>query len=349
MNKMTISSSVTANHGLKSLETGHDLSRRLSGKLSAAIVAAIFVVAGPVAHADPFPDRPVKIVVGFAPGSGIDSASRLFARELSDKLGVQVYVENKPGASGAIAARQVRQSSHDGYTILATGMSHSVINPIVMKDPGYDVANDFRVIAGMIKAPFGVVVPDGSPFLSIADLAKRARGAEPGLVAGSYSAGYELYTRWFGQEIGASFNIIPYKGASAQLTDLIAGRLDFGIMDISSVESLVKSRDLKLLAVTSTERLDNFPDVPTLREAGYPQYVGYATVTLSVDSRTQSDIIQKLSNAAQQVSRSEAVKTFASSTGVLPLTDTPDLLEARQKAELEALGKIARNTGFHPE
>lgn len=301
------------------------------------------------AFAESFPDRPVKIVVGFAPGSGIDSASRLFAQELGEKFGIRAYVENKPGASGSTAARQVKSSLADGYTILATGMSHSVINPITMKDPGYDAVNDFRIIGGMIKAPFGAVVPANSPFNTIADFVRAARAAGGRTNVGSYSAGYELYTRWFAQEAGAEFNIIPYKGASAQLVDLVGGRLDFAIMDISSVESLVRSKELKLLSVTSDTRLDKFPETPTMKELGYPNYVGYATVTLSVDSRTPSNIAAKLSDALREIVRGEKVKAYAASAGVLPLTDSPQVLETQQKTELKVLGRVARDAGIRPE
>lgn len=313
-----------------------------------AVLAMTLAPMSMVAAGDDFPTRPIKIIVGFTPGSSIDSASRMFGKKLSDALGQPVIVENVPGASGVIAVKSVQRAPADGHTILTTGMSQAVINPIMMKDLPYDPIRDFVPVSGLTRAMFAITVPGNSPIRSLRDLVATAKMSPTTLNAGSYSPGYQLYTEWLGDLAKVKFNIVPYKGASAVVTDLLGGRLDFAIADISSVSMLAKEGRLRLLAVTGERRAKSFPDVPTMHESGFAEYVGYATLAFQVRADTPQDVRDVLSRAMSRILAEPEAKAFADNENLELVVEPPDVLRERQRRELENLQSVAKKAGIRP-
>lgn len=319
----------------------------MMSKLFAVLALAVAPLIMPAA-ADSFPVRPIKIIVGFTPGSSIDSASRVFGKRLSEVLGQPVVVENVPGASGVIAVKSVQRAPADGHTILTTGMSQAVINPIMMKDLPYDPIRDFVPVSGLTRAMFAITVPGNSPVRSLAELVTAAKASPTPLNAGSYSPGYQLYTEWLGDLAKVKFNIVPYKGASAVVTDLLGGRLDFAIADISSVSTLAKEGRLRLLAVTGENRAKSFPDVPTMNESGFAEYVGYATLAFQVRADTPQGVRDVLSGAMSKILAEPEARAFADNENLELVVERPEALRERQRRELENLQSVAKKAGIKP-
>lgn len=314
-----------------------------------ALLGLLIVAPLALAQSKDYPNRPIRVLVGFTPGSSIDAASRFFGKKLSDDLGQPVIVENMPGASGVIAVRSVKNAPSDGYTILTTGMSQLLINPIMIKDLPYDPIEDFQPVSGLTRAMLVFAVVGESKMNNIQDLIVAAKSASEPLNAGSYSPGYQLYTEWFGELVKAKFNVIPYKGAAPVVTDLLGGRLHFAIMDISTAVPLAKSGRLKLLAVTGNKRSVDFPNVPTVKESGYPDYVGYAALAFHVKADTPAEVTSVLAASMKRIMATEDAAKFAETSGLELVHETPADLRKLQRDELTRLRAVAVKAGIGPQ
>ena len=213
--------------------------------------------------ASDWPSRPVTLVVPSSPGGGTDVYGRILAQALTEHLKQSFVVENKPGASGAIGATLVAKAEGDGYTLLVASNSSLGINPVLLKSPGYDVQRDFAPVTRGVIAPMVVVAHPDAKVKTLADLLERGR-REPGkLFYGTAGVGSPLYIgmRMIEVAAGAQFGHVPYKGAGAAYTDLLAGRLQFMLTDLVSVRQHIDSGKLLELAVTDKTRL--LPNTPT--------------------------------------------------------------------------------------
>lgn len=274
------------------------LTRRaaLAGTVGALTLAAL------PAQAEDFPTRPIKLEVGYSPGGPTDVIARLIGQEISTTLGQPVIVENRAGANGNIATEFVAHAEPDGYTLVVNTLSHNV-NPLV--NPGithYDPVKDFAPVSLAVVLPQLLVVPYDSPYQTIADLVKAAK-AQPGKV--SYgSAGFggsaHLAGELLAQRSGTKMLHVPFKGNGPALTEVMAGRVSYMFYPMIGVGSYVAEKKVRILAVTTEKRLSEYPNVPTMAEAGFPgfeQYVG--PVGFLAPARTPKPVLDKLSAAIQ--------------------------------------------------
>ena len=201
------------------------LTRRTFTSLLALAAAPSF------AQAD-FPNKPIRVIVPFGAGSGADGATRVIAEQMQRVLGQSMVVENRPGASGAVAVVAVKQAPADGYTILVGTNSPMSVNPIVMKNPGYDSTKDFKPVNGILRSMNVWYVALESPIRGIADLVAAARSGKSTSV-GSYSAGYQLGVEWVAVLGNTKFNYVNYKGQAQVITDVLGRTLDAGMGDMS--------------------------------------------------------------------------------------------------------------------
>jgi tripartite-type tricarboxylate transporter receptor subunit TctC len=215
------------------------------------------------AHSQTYPDRPVRIVVGFPPGGSSDTVARVVAQHLSPLLGQPVVVENKPGAGGVIGSDSVAKAAPDGYTLLLAMAGHSTAAAMMQKLP-FDAVKDFAWITTVTTYPFAIATSSDSPIKSLEDLVKRAK-ASPGKITYS-SAGvgtsHHLLGEWLSSQAGIEMNHIPFKGGTSPLTEVLAGRVDVMIETMTLVLPHLKSGKLRGLAVTSPEPKEYLPDVP---------------------------------------------------------------------------------------
>ncbi|MGH6641931.1 MAG: Bug family tripartite tricarboxylate transporter substrate binding protein [Bradyrhizobium sp.] len=241
--------------------------------LTAACLALFAIVAGVTAPAsaqeDPskYPSRPIHLIVGFAAGGGNDIIARVFGQKLSESLGQPVIVENKPGGGAIVATEYVAKSAPDGYTLLmsASGIS---INPAVYAKLPYDAVKDFVAVSQLGSFPLIMIVSAASPIRSVAELVAYAKANPEKMNYASSSASFQLVTELFKQKTGAPMQVIPYKSANESVLAVIGGQVTTTIADAGPVVSQVKSGTARALAIAAPKRMEDLPDVPTLKEAG---------------------------------------------------------------------------------
>ena len=221
------------------------------------------------AQEDPakYPTRPIHIIVGFAAGGGNDIIARVFGQKLSESLGQPVIVENKPGGGAIVATEYVAKSAPDGYTLLmsASGIS---INPAVYAKLPYDAINDFVAVSELGSFPLIMIVNASSPIKSVADLVSYAKANPDKANYASSSASFQLVTELFKQNTGAPMQVIPYKSANESVLSVVSGQVTTTIADAGPVLPQVKSGTVRALAIAAPKRMEDLPDVPTLKEAG---------------------------------------------------------------------------------
>ena len=215
-----------------------------------------------------YPNRPIRLVVGFTAGGGNDIIARVVGQKLQESLGQPVVVENKPGAGAIVATEFVARSAPDGYTLLIGPSGAMVINPAVYEKLNYDTLRDFAPISELGSFPLILIVNASSPYKSVADLVTYAK-ANPGKSNySSASAAFQLATELFKQKTGAPMQMIPYKGANDSVTAVIAGDVTATIADAGPVMGQVTGGQARALAVAAPKRMAELPDVPTMKEAG---------------------------------------------------------------------------------
>ena len=238
----------------------------------ASLLAA--VLAMPVAAlAQGYPTRPIRLVVGFPPGGGIDFTARLIAQGLGEGLGQPVVVENKPGAAGVLAATEVARAAPDGYTLILANIGPFALAPSMMGKPPYDPLKDFTAIGQIVSTYFVAAVPVTLPAKSMAEFVAWAKANEGkvNFASGGNASITHLNGELVNMVAGLRMTHVPYKGSAPAVTDLIAGQTQL-LIDVGSVLTpQVKAGKLRALAVTSPERDAQLPDVPTMREAGFAQ------------------------------------------------------------------------------
>ncbi len=305
----------------------------------------------PLAYGQPvdYPNRPVKVIVPFAAGAGADIIARFAAKQLQDQLGQPFVVDNRGGANGAIGIAAAKNSPSDGYTLLFGSSGTMTINPIFIKDLGYDGVKDFKPVAGITRTHAVWLVPRGSKINSVADLVSAAK-ANPGKVnVGTYTSSYALLMEWFNRIAGLKLANVPYKAAGQAQVDLLGGRLDVMIMDISAAVPLLQDGKVRALATVGGERPESYKDMPTFAESGYPAYVNYLWNGIYVRSDTPAPIVNKIADAMQRVWASSAFAEFSRANGLEALSLGPDAMRKYHLADLEKLRGVAEAAGIKPE
>jgi tripartite-type tricarboxylate transporter receptor subunit TctC len=256
-------------------------------------------VVRPVLAAADWPSRPVRIVVPFAAGGAADTFGRFAADALSAAFGASFYVENRGGAGGLIATEEVARAAPDGYTLLVSGIPTHVLGPAMNKNVGFDPMRDFTHIAFFGGAPNAFVVHPAFGVRSFAEFLAKAKNATGGVEY--VSAGIGAVGNWVAEYLSAKTGIrlihIAYKGGASAVLDLIAGRVQVGMLTYSSVSAHIRAGSLIPLAVSASARLPQMPDVPTLRELGYTEMVATTWFALSGPAGLPTDIVARLNGA----------------------------------------------------
>jgi tripartite-type tricarboxylate transporter receptor subunit TctC len=272
-----------------------------------------------------FPEKPIRIIVGFTPGGTADSVARLLASSMGPKLGQTVVVENKPGANGLLATDFVQRAPADGYTIFFTSIGHAV-NPALYKDAKYDPVKDFTPIGQVLSAPNVLVVPGNSPFNTVKDLITFAK-ANPGKLDFASSGGgasVHLSGELFKQIAGIEMTHIPYKGTGSLLPDLIAGTVSMSFPNLPSAMPMIQNGKLKALGVTTAKRSGAAPNINTLAEAGVSGYEMSTWYGLVGPANMPADVVKRLNQELRNVLQDPQVRSKMISQGVDPVSGTPE-------------------------
>lgn len=295
--------------------------------LGLALVFGLFVNGGVAAQGSEYPDKPVRVIVGFTPGGGLDILARIVAEKLGKQLRTQIIVDNRPGAGTTLAVGLAARAPADGYTLLMVNNSFT-INPNLYSRVPYDPIKDFTSIAKVASAPFLLVVHPSLPAHSIKELLALAR-AKPGQL--NYSTGGNGSTGHLAGEVfksmaGVQIQHIPYKGAAPALADLIGGAVDMMMVSLPSASAVVISAKVRVLAVTTAKRTSFLPNIPTVDESGVNGYDVEESYGMLAPSGTPNRIIGKL-NAGLLAFMSKPepalLERFAF-LGMSPLTSSPE-------------------------
>ena len=260
-----------------------------------------------------YPTRPIHIIVGFAAGGGNDIIARVFGQKLSEDLGQPVIIENKPGGGAIVATEYVARSQPDGYTLLvgATGMA---INQSIYAKLPYDSLRDFVAISELVSYPLILIVNASSPAKSVSEFVTYAKANADKMNYASASASFQLVTELFKQKTGAPMQAIPYKSANESVLAVVSGQVTTAIADAGPVSPQVKAGKVRALAVATPKRMEDFPDVPTMKEQGYNvEY--YLWVGLFAPKGTPEAIVTQLRGIIGKAAHSDAFKTALTNLG----------------------------------
>lgn len=317
--------------------------------LLALPLALALAACGVQAQDAPYPSRPLKIVVPTSPGSGSDTVARWLGEQLAVALGQSVLIENKPGANGVLAAMAVKQAPADGYTLFLGTNTHMAVNPIVVKDLPYDSVKDFKFVSGIARGMMMFVAPPNSKLKSPPELVNAAKNTARQLSVGSYTSGFQLSAAWFASMTGSQHVYVPYKGAPEVFIALMGDQLDWAVTDLIAAVPQVKAGKLKAIAVSGEKRHPDSPDVPTLKESGWPEYVNYTWTSLVIRAETPEPVNARLVDTVQKILASQAAKDFTAKIGSEPLTLAPAEMRKFQQSETERFRRIASGAGIQPQ
>ena len=296
-----------------------------------------------------FPARALKIVVPTSPGSGSDTTARYFAEQLASALGQPVIIDNKPGANGVLAAMAVKQAAADGYTIFLASNTHMAVNPIFVKDLPYDPLKDFKPLSGLARGMMIFVASPTSKMNTVGDLVAAAKASKQQLNVGTYTAGFHLSAEWFASATNTKFVNVPYKGAPEVFLGVMGDQLDWAVSDLIAAIPQVKAGKLKALAVSGERRHPDYPEIPTVKESGFPEYVNYTWTSLYIRSETPDAVTAKLVDAMQKILASPGAKEFTAKIGSDPMALPPVEMRKFQISETERFKRIADGAGIKPQ
>lgn len=315
------------------------------------ILVAIVASAAVGAFAQPYPAKPIRIIVPFAPGGNVDITARLVAPGLSEALGQPVVVENKPGAGGTIGADQVVKSAPDGYTLLMGSNSTFSVAPNLYPKNPYQPLKDFAPVVSIASAPFVLVTGPAMPVKAASEIVARAK-SEPGKLmmssAGTGSSNH-LVGELFQEISGARFTHVPYKGSGQALTDLMGGQVHLHFDQVTSAASHIQAGKLKALMVTAPQRVNMLPDVPTATEAGYPTFEATNVTGLIAPAGTPREIVEKLNAATLKVLAQPAIQEKFAGIGAVTTGGPPEAFAAYIRSDLAKWAKVIKDNNVKVE
>ncbi|MFT4066973.1 Bug family tripartite tricarboxylate transporter substrate binding protein [Paraburkholderia sp.] len=295
-----------------------------------------------------FPDNPIRLVVGFPGGSG-EAQARIVAKTLGQILGQPVIVQGQGGAGGNIATAYVAKSRPDGYTMLLGVSTFFEINPLIYRTPGFK-NSDLRPVSLLSEQEFVLTVRPQLPIHSVKELIDYAR-ANPNKLTnatGGLGSPLDLCTREFMSRTGVKILSVPYKGGGEDTLALLSGFADMMFGSVTDVTGNLESGKLRALGVTGIKRLKNFPDVPTIAEAGVPGYNVTIWTCLSVPAATPADVVARLQDASAKAIADPACRASLEQMGLFPLHLDGDAVQRRIELEVPMWREIFRKAGVEP-
>jgi tripartite-type tricarboxylate transporter receptor subunit TctC len=315
--------------------------------LSWATGAATLPALSRFAWAQAYPSRPIHLVIGFTPGAATDVIGRLFAKGAEPRLGQQIVVENRPGAASKIAAQYVAHSAKDGYTLFVSPLS-SFTNEIVNPSPSFDLTRDLTPVALLANGTMVLAVSPASKVRSVAELIALAK-AKPGeVLSGTVGAGTlpHLCAEMLAQRAGLKLTNVPFPGTPQIATELMAGRLTMSFIILSSAIGQIAAGQIIPLATAANQRSGELPDVPTMAEAGMPDFDTSLWIGLLAPAGTPRPAIETLADAARQAMHAPDVIGTLRKQGYEPLDAGPDEFAAFIRSEIARWSAVASAAGL---
>lgn len=314
------------------------------------LAAAAFVMTTQAsAQAATYPDRPITLVIGFSAGGPTDVVGRYLAKGLEKELGQSVIVENRAGASGLVALRHVKQSKADGYTLLLGSNGALSVQPVYKQNVDYDVLKDFDPLGLVASYPYLLVVPGSSPYKSVTELLSAAKENKAGLTYASAGNGAlnHLAAEWLKSASGANLTHVPYKGDSAALADVVAGRVDMAFFSAVAANPQIEAGKLRALAVATKAPLSVAEGLPTVeKETGIAGFTAEPWNGVLAPAGIPADVVLKLNAAINKVMNSDEAKTSLLKLGQYPFTGSPEEFRSHIASETANWKKVIEDAGI---
>ena len=320
-------------------------------KLAKSLIAAALCAASLSAvHAQSYPNKPVKLIVPFAPGGFTDVVARILGQRLSTAMGQQFVIENKAGAGSIIGTDFVAKSAPDGYTLVMISTTH-VISPWIYKTVPYDPLKSFVAVAKLVDSPYVLLVNPKVPARNVQEFVALAKAAPNTIHYASSGNGssQHLMGGLFASMAGAPIKHVPYKGSSGAANDLVAGIVESSFAGVPNALAQVPQGRLKALAVTTAKRIPQLPDVPTMQEAGVPGYEASVWLALLAPAGTPRDIVTKLNSEINKLMSSPDTRKALYDAGVEVSPSTPEAMTDYMALEMVRWGKVVKEIGIKLE
>jgi tripartite-type tricarboxylate transporter receptor subunit TctC len=312
--------------------------------LLAAVVA--LVISAAAAQAQPYPTRPIKLIVPFPPGGPVDVMARVVVQRLAAGLG-QVIIDNRPGAGGTLGSKAAAMAEPDGYTLLFGSSTTLAAGPSLYRNPGYDPVKSFVPVGMISSVPFVLAIAPHVPARTLGDLVTYAK-ANPGKVNFGAPTGTlpHLTGEMLKMRAGIDIVHIPYRGAATAITDVLSGQMDMAFEPISVMVGHVREGKVIPLVVTGAERSPELPDVPTMIESGYPGFVSMSWTGIVAPAGTPPEVVAKLNRAVIDSFRSKEAADSLARLGAEPRFGTPEAFGATIAAEIPKWAETVRAAGL---
>ena len=310
----------------------------------------LLALASTAAFAQPYPSKPIKIIVPFTPGSATDVMARIVGERLNTAWGQPVIVENKAGAGGTIGIRDTARADPDGYTLAVVSSGHAV-NHVLYKDLGYDTLKDLSAVAMLGSLPSVLIVPPTSPVNSVKELVAMLK-AKPGqynYATAGVGSGAHVGIEKFNVAAGVKAVHVPLKGTPPILTETMAGRVEYAYVPAVSGMGPVRDGKVKALAVSTGQRVAALPNVPTLGEAGFPQGESTFWLALLAPAKTPSEVLSKVNAEITRALKAPEIVDRLANLGTEPMFMSPAQSDAFIRREYHELGKIMVDAGLKPQ
>ena len=314
--------------------------------------AALFlVVASSLAWGQSaYPSKPIRFIVPFPPGGATDPVARMVGAELSKSLGQQVVVENRGGGGGTIGVDIGVRSAPDGYTIFLGSTGGIGINPVLMAKPPYDPVRDIAPISMLALSPLLIVVPPASPLRSVQDLIAQAKARPGSLSYGTAGSGtlHHLAAEMLKQRYGFDMTHVPYKGSGPAATDMVGGQLPVAFLDVSSIINHIRGGRARALVNTGEKRSAVAPDIPSIAEAGIPDFDAVGWFMLGAPANTPAEVIPLLNREMVRILGTTEIRERFIASGIEAKSSTVEEVSAFIRDELAKWSRVIRTAGITP-
>jgi tripartite-type tricarboxylate transporter receptor subunit TctC len=325
-----------------------------AGRIVIAAVLSLGLVVGTNlgrSRAEPYPTRPIKIIVPTPAGGPVDVIARLVGNYLTSTIGQPALVDNRPGAGNTLGSKEAAQAEPDGYTLLYSSASGLVFAPMLQKNAGYDPITSYDPIVLVAQSSTILVVHPAVPVKSVAELVAYAK-ANPGKVnfsSGGIGVLPHLIGEWFKARAGIDIVHVPYRGGGPSINDLVGGQVQMTFEGTSVLLPLIESGKLRALAVTSAKRLPQLPDVPTMTESGFPGFVSTSWTGLLAPAHTPREVIDKLNAQVNEGLKTPELKAALAKVSNEPVGGTPQDFANMIKGDIDKWAPVVQALGLPPQ
>jgi tripartite-type tricarboxylate transporter receptor subunit TctC len=319
--------------------------RNHSPVLGLVVSFGLGILSGAAGAQAVYPDKPIRMIIPLAAASAVDVAARIVTQKMSENMGQQIVIINQPGAAGLIGAEQVARAAPDGYTIGGFNDSIMTMVPNLQSNLRWDITRDFKPVSLVATVEWGLIASDKSGFKTAADLIAAAK-ASPGAINYGSGSPQHLAMAMFASNAGISLTHVPYKGATQAATDVAAGQIPVAFQGLGTVTGLVRGGQVRLIGVTTPQRLPQYPDVPTVSESGLPGFLFNSWFAILAPAGTPKEIIAKLNAEVVKALADPETRRKLDEQGLEVLGSSPEQLRVFTRDQLAKYAKLIHEMGI---